>query len=185
MISNQDIKNICIFCGSRTGTDPLFVTKTEQLGQEMAKRGYGLVYGGGNVGLMGAISHAVFNGGASVKGIIPHALSQREVSGVTVGEVEFVEDMHTRKNLMYKLSNAFIALPGGFGTFDELFECLTWIQLGIHAKPVEDASKKGFIDERFVTSIVFSDDPVDLLNRIETAAPVKSVLDWHDVVPKP
>eukprot|EP01133_Synstelium_polycarpum_P006101 gene6101-7068_t len=160
----------------------------------MARRKYNLVYGGGNIGLMGAISETVKLNGGSVKGVIPRALAPKEISGTTVGDVIYVDDMHTRKTVMYSSSDAFIAMPGGIGTFEELFECMTWVQLGIHSKPIgvlnidgyydhlkgllEDAGTKGFVDPTFVQSIIFSDDPIDLLNKIESTPPAKAAIKW-------
>ncbi|EFA84144.1 Conserved hypothetical protein [Heterostelium album PN500] len=188
------IESICVFCGSRPGDSEVFTEVTKKLGEEMNRRKYGLVYGGGNVGLMGTISETIHNGGGRVQGIIPHGLAPKEISGTSMGEVVYVEDMHSRKKIMYERSDAFIALPGGIGTFEELFETLTWIQLGIHSKPVgilnidgyythlqallETSAKRGFIDQKFINSIVFSDDPIDLLNKLETTKPPSSLFKW-------
>ncbi|KAF2075510.1 hypothetical protein CYY_003202 [Polysphondylium violaceum] len=199
-INNNDrqilnkIKNICVFCGSKPGNSASFVEVTKILAKEMADRKYGLVYGGGNIGLMGAVSHGVQDGGGKVKGIIPKSLSPKEISGTTVGDVVYVDDMHSRKQIMYTESDAFIALPGGLGTFEELLECLTWVQLGIHSKPVgilningyydplialfKGSASSGFVDPTFINSIVFSSDPVDLLNQLESKPPPKSLLTW-------
>ncbi|KYQ92246.1 hypothetical protein DLAC_07093 [Tieghemostelium lacteum] len=192
--SKNIIKNICVFCGSRSGNSENFKLKTEQLSKEMTKRGYGLVYGGGNVGLMGSISHGVADNGGNVRGIIPASLSQKEISGTTVGHLEVTSDMHSRKKIMYEGSDAIIALPGGLGTFDELFESLTWIQLGIHSKPVgilnidgyythlieflKHCAQSGFVDQHFIDAIVISDDPVSLLDQMETKTPPQPFIKW-------
>jgi uncharacterized protein (TIGR00730 family) len=130
------IKSICIYCGSGTGHNPLFAQEATVLGRLMAEAGIGLVYGGGNVGLMGTIARAVVAHGGQVTGIIPHFLQKREGQPVEGQETILVDDMHTRKRLMYEYADAFVALPGGIGTLEELVEQLTWAQLGQHQKPV-------------------------------------------------
>lgn len=130
------IKTICIYCGSGTGHNPLFAQEATVLGRLMAEAGIGLVYGGGNVGLMGSVARAVVSHGGQVTGIIPHFLQKREGQPVDGQETILVDDMHTRKRLMYEYADAFVALPGGIGTLEELVEQLTWAQLGQHQKPV-------------------------------------------------
>eukprot|EP01132_Coremiostelium_polycephalum_P009308 gene9308-11409_t len=188
------IKSVCVFCGSRPGNDPVFLEYAKKLGLELSKRGYDLVYGGGNVGLMGEISQTMFDNGSKVKGIIPKSLSPKEISGTTVGELLLVEDMHERKRLMYSEADAFVVLPGGIGTFEELLECLTWIHLGIHSKPIgilnvngyysgllelfTQSSKSGFTDSDFMNSIVISSEPSDLVDELETRPPPKNFIQW-------
>lgn len=125
-----------MFCGSNSGRRKVFSDATLELGNELVKRKIDLVYGGGSVGLMGLISQTVYDGGCHVLGVIPKALMPLEISGPSVGEVRTVTDMHERKALMAQEADAFIALPGGYGTMEELLEIITWAQLGIHRKPV-------------------------------------------------
>uniref|UniRef100_A0A1D1Z8G4 Cytokinin riboside 5'-monophosphate phosphoribohydrolase n=1 Tax=Anthurium amnicola TaxID=1678845 RepID=A0A1D1Z8G4_9ARAE len=127
---------VCVFCGSNSGNRSVFSDAALELGHELVKRRIDLVYGGGSVGLMGLISRTVHDGGCHVLGVIPTALMPLEISGQTVGEVKMVLDMHERKAEMARQSDAFIALPGGYGTMEELLEMITWSQLGIHNKPV-------------------------------------------------
>ncbi|CAK7352906.1 unnamed protein product [Dovyalis caffra] len=129
-------KKVCVFCGSNYGNRQVFSDAAIELGDELVKRKIDLVYGGGSVGLMGLISQKVYDGGCHVLGVIPKALMPLEISGQTVGEVRTVVDMHERKAAMAKEADAFIALPGGYGTMEELLEMITWSQLGIHKKPV-------------------------------------------------
>ncbi|KAL2649401.1 hypothetical protein R1flu_017529 [Riccia fluitans] len=129
-------KRICVFCGSSSGKKTLYKNVALDLGKEMVKRQINLVYGGGSVGLMGQIAETVHEGGGHVIGVIPKALMPQEISGHTVGELRVVSDMHERKAEMARQADAFIALPGGYGTLEELLEMITWVQLGIHDKPV-------------------------------------------------
>jgi uncharacterized protein (TIGR00730 family) len=145
------MKRICVFCGSNSGTDPIYRHTAKTVGHTLAKRGIELVYGGGNVGLMGAIADACLEAGGTAIGIIPEALMGKEVEGRpvdhrTLTRMEVVDSMHTRKARMASLSDGFVALPGGFGTFEELCEILTWSQLGFHGKPVGLLNVKGFYD---------------------------------------
>ncbi|XP_048231353.1 cytokinin riboside 5'-monophosphate phosphoribohydrolase LOG7 isoform X2 [Ricinus communis] len=130
-------KRICVFCGSSAGYKPSFSDAALQLGKELVERKIDLVYGGGSVGLMGLISQTVFNGGCHVLGVIPKALMPHEISGETIGEEKTVADMHQRKKEMARHADAFIALPGGYGTLEELLEIIAWSQLGIHDKPMD------------------------------------------------
>ncbi|XP_059645462.1 cytokinin riboside 5'-monophosphate phosphoribohydrolase LOG8 isoform X2 [Cornus florida] len=129
-------KRVCVFCGSNPGHRKVFSDAAIDLGNELVKRKMDLVYGGGSVGLMGSISQRVYDGGCHVLGVIPKALMPLEISGETVGELKIVSDMHERKAEMAREADAFIALPGGYGTMEELLEMITWSQLGIHKKPV-------------------------------------------------
>src|SRR5574343_1243815 len=135
------MQNICVFCGSSSGHDEVYRAASTALGELLARRGIGLVYGGGNVGLMGIVADACLSAGGRVTGVIPQALMGKEVAGRAVDHsgltrLEVVDSMHTRKARMAELADGFIALPGGLGTFEELFEILTWAQLGFHSKPV-------------------------------------------------
>eukprot|EP00262_Sarcandra_glabra_P012541 TRINITY_DN3258_c0_g1_i1.p1 TRINITY_DN3258_c0_g1~~TRINITY_DN3258_c0_g1_i1.p1 ORF type:complete len:215 (-),score=44.47 TRINITY_DN3258_c0_g1_i1:169-813(-) len=136
IVAQSKFKRVCVFCGSSSGNRTVFSDAALDLGNELVKRKIDLVYGGGSVGLMGLISQTVFDGGCHVLGVIPTALMPLEISGQTVGEVKTVTDMHERKAEMARQSDAFIALPGGYGTMEELLEMITWSQLGIHSKPV-------------------------------------------------
>ncbi len=145
------MNKICVFCGSHAGGRPEYREMAEALGRLLAKRRLELVYGGGNIGLMGIIADACLEAGGSVVGVIPHALVGREVAGravehVGLSRLEIVDSMHTRKARMAELADGFIALPGGFGTFEELFEILTWAQLGFHRKPIGLLDVAGYYD---------------------------------------
>ncbi|OEL21233.1 putative cytokinin riboside 5'-monophosphate phosphoribohydrolase LOGL1 [Dichanthelium oligosanthes] len=137
---------ICVFCGSNPGNRAVFGDAALDLGKELVARGIDLVYGGGSVGLMGLIAQTVLDGGRSVLGVIPRALMPLEISGASVGEVKVVSDMHERKAEMAQQADAFIALPGGYGTMEELLEMITWSQLGIHDKPVGLLNVDGYYD---------------------------------------
>ncbi|XP_047939242.1 cytokinin riboside 5'-monophosphate phosphoribohydrolase LOG8 isoform X1 [Salvia hispanica] len=139
-------KKICVFCGSNPGHRQVFSDAAIDLGNELVKRKINLVYGGGSVGLMGLLSQRVYDGGCHVLGVIPKALVPVEISGETVGEVRIVSDMHERKADMAREAEAFIALPGGYGTMEELLEMITWAQLGIHKKPVGLLNVDGYYD---------------------------------------
>jgi uncharacterized protein (TIGR00730 family) len=138
------IRTICVYCGSGFGSDPVFVQTAAELGRSMAKHGISLVYGGGNVGLMGTVARSVLDSGGYVTGIIPSFLKSREKMLDDVQETIVVEDMHTRKRLMFEKADAFVALPGGIGTLEELVEQMTWAQLGQHTKPILLVSVNGF-----------------------------------------
>jgi len=129
------MRSICVFCGSRPGVRPAYRAAAELLGKTLAERGLELVYGGGNVGLMGVVADACLAAGGKVVGVIPRALMEWEVGHEGLSRLEVVDSMHTRKARMAELADGFIALPGGLGTFEELFEILTWAQLGFHNKP--------------------------------------------------
>ncbi|KAF9112740.1 hypothetical protein BGX27_002875 [Mortierella sp. AM989] len=196
---------ITVFCGSSPGRDPDYIKLAQELGLEMLKRNYGLVYGGGSYGLMGAIAQTIHEGGGKVIGVIPEALKKierPEISDIDnemiFGEEIVVKDMHTRKALMNKLTSAFITLPGGYGTMEELLEVTTWSQLSIHEKPVVLFNMKGYfehllkfiqhsIDEKFVAEwskdvIVAGSTAEEVLNKLEAYTPPKSryALKWND-----
>ena len=135
-----------MFCGSNVGARPAYRRATEELARVLVSRGTGLVYGGGNIGLMGVLADAVLAGGGEVQGVIPRALVAREVAHAGLSRLHVVESMHERKALMADLSDGFIALPGGFGTFEEFCEAVTWSQLGIHKKPCGLLNVEGYFD---------------------------------------
>ena len=138
------IKTVCVYCGSGPGTNPRFVEAAIALGKAFAENGVRLVYGGGSLGLMGAVAKSTLDHGGSVTGIIPEFLTARENALASVQEMIVTPDMHERKRLMFERSDAFVALPGGVGTLEELVEQLTWKQLGRHSKPVLLANVDGF-----------------------------------------
>ena len=183
------IKRICVFCGSNPGTRPAYTEFAQQLGKVIVSHGMGLVYGGGSIGLMGIIADTVLKEKGEVIGVIPHALSSKEFAHTGLTELRLVSSMHERKAMMVELSDAFIAMPGGFGTFDELFEVLTWAQLGLHAKPIGLLNAKGYFDlllkfinqvlaEGFIQEkhrhlIIASNDPEKLLRSLISYKPAK------------
>ncbi|MYZ47471.1 TIGR00730 family Rossman fold protein [Propylenella binzhouense] len=130
------LRSVCVYCGSGRGLDPAFAEAAEQLGRDLAQAGLRLVYGGGAVGLMGILARSALDSGGEVTGIIPHFLQRREQLFEDVTELVVTDDMHQRKMLMFERADAFVALPGGVGTLEELVEQMTWAQLGRHAKPV-------------------------------------------------
>jgi len=140
------MRRLCIFCGSQTGRRPEYARAARAMGQTLATAGIGLVYGGGRVGLMGEVAEATLAAGGEVTGVIPEALAAREVAFTELEDLRVVGSMHERKALMAELSDAFIALPGGLGTLEELFEVWTWGQLGIHGKPFGLLNVDGFFD---------------------------------------
>ena len=140
----SNLKSICVYCGSSDGTDPAMLAAAEALGVAMGEAGLALVYGGGNNGLMGAVARAVLSAGGQVTGIIPDFLRDKERMLDGAQEMIVVPDMHTRKRLMFERADAFVALPGGIGTLEELVEQMTWVQLDRHAKPVVIADIGGF-----------------------------------------
>ncbi|MDP9345862.1 MAG: TIGR00730 family Rossman fold protein [Actinomycetota bacterium] len=139
-----DLRSICVFCGSNPGTDPAFVAAARAVGEGLAARDIGVVYGGGRVGMMGALADGARGAGGRVTGVIPRDLMAREIGHTGLDDLRVVGSMHERKALMAELSDAFIALPGGIGTLEELFEVYTWAQLGIHAKPIGLLDVAGF-----------------------------------------
>jgi uncharacterized protein (TIGR00730 family) len=139
-----DMKRVCVYCGSRAGSDPRFADKAAKFGTRLAREQLTLVYGGGNVGLMGVLADAALASGGEVIGVIPRQLVQWEVAHQGLTRLDVVESMHERKARMFDLSDAFVALPGGFGTLDEMFEMLTWRQLGFGDKPCALLDVDGF-----------------------------------------
>ena len=140
----SEIKTVCVYCGSGPGTNPRFIEAATAFGKDLAENGVGLVYGGGSIGLMGAVARSTLDHGGTVTGIIPDFLTRREHAMGGAQELIVTHDMHERKRLMFERSDAFVALPGGIGTLEELVEQLTWKQLGRHAKPVLLANIDGF-----------------------------------------
>lgn len=181
---------ICVFCGSNLGTRPAYRAATEQLASVLVQRGIELVYGGGNIGLMGVLADTMLAGGGKVIGVIPESLMAREVGHRGLTELRVVSSMHERKALMSDLSDAFIALPGGFGTFEEFCEIVTWSQLGIHAKPCGLLNVNGYYDpllqlfdnavrERFLhpdsrVLVLDADEPEALLEKMDRFAPART-----------
>jgi uncharacterized protein (TIGR00730 family) len=151
------IRSVCVFCGSSAGSDPRFAQAASELGALLASEGITLVYGGGHVGLMGILADAVLANGGKVIGVIPRALWDREVGHRSLTELHVVETMHERKAMMASLADAFVALPGGLGTLEEVFEVWTWAQLGIHDKPVGFLDVEGF----YAPLLAFLDGAVD------------------------
>ncbi|KAG6596603.1 cytokinin riboside 5'-monophosphate phosphoribohydrolase LOG7-like [Cucurbita moschata] len=199
--TKSKFKRICVFCGSSSGNKPTYQSAAVELAKELVERRIDLVYGGGSVGLMGLVSRAVHDGGRHVLGIIPRTLMPVEITGGTVGEVKPVSDMHQRKAEMARQADAFIALPGGYGTLEELLEVITWAQLGIHRKPVGLLNVDGYynsllsfidktVDEGFVSPtarriIVSAPTAKLLVQQLEEYEPkydeIISQLVWEDV----
>jgi uncharacterized protein (TIGR00730 family) len=181
------MQRICVYCGSSLGSFPLYANTAEELGKLLVKHNYELVYGGGAAGTMGAVADAVMLAGGTVYGIIPEGLFGREVVHRGITHLEVVDSMHSRKARMAELADAFITLPGGIGTLEELFETLSWAQLGIHQKPVGLLNLNGFYDEllRFLDYVVkqgfirpvhrnlliVESDPEKLLERLNEFRP--------------
>ena len=140
------MQRICVFCGSQVGVNGLYQQAATVLGQLLVRHGYGLVYGGGHVGLMGVIADAVLASGGEVIGVIPESMVARELAHMGLTQLQVVPGMHARKARMAELADAFIALPGGYGTFEELFEVITWAQLGMHRKPIGLLNVAGYFN---------------------------------------
>jgi uncharacterized protein (TIGR00730 family) len=199
-MNKRTIKRICVFCGSSLGARTTYGAQAQVLGQTLAAHGIGLVYGGGGIGVMGATAEAAIKGGGEVIGVIPYALATKEralaadVAGV---EMRVVNTMHERKAMMVQLSDAFIALPGGFGTFEELLEIITWGQLGIHQKPIgvlnvagyydpllamiDRAIEEGFIQSRYRGLLVVASEIDDLLAKLFNYEPLESIVQWIEM----
>jgi uncharacterized protein (TIGR00730 family) len=178
--------SLCVFCGSSTGSDPLFAAAARAFGTALARRGTTLIYGGGHVGLMGVVADAVLAGNGRVIGVIPEKLAERELAHTKLSELIVLGTMHERKAKMASLAEAFVALPGGLGTLDELFEIWTWAQLGFHDKPIgllnvggfftpllaltEHMARSGFVRPQHLELVLADDDGERLLARLETRA---------------
>lgn len=188
------MKRICVFCGSSTGARTAYVDAARLVAAELVRRKLGLVYGGGAVGLMGALADAMLAGGGEVIGVIPGPLVSRELAHAGVTEMRVVDSMHERKATMASLVDGFIALPGGLGTLEETLEILTWAQLGIHRKPIgvlnvegyydallrllTHAVREGFVRPEYFGLLLFGDTPAELLDRFATWQPPASVRAW-------
>jgi uncharacterized protein (TIGR00730 family) len=181
MSNNQNkIKSVAVFCGSKTGTNPLFIEHSKQLGKLLAQQNITLIYGAGSVGIMGAVANAALENGGEVVGIIPQLLVDWEQQHNGITQLIVVDDMHTRKKLLYQKSEAVIILPGGNGTLDELFEILTWNTLKIHEKKVyilntdgfynhiinhfETMYQQGFLYDNWNSKIAVCNTPQDIIN---------------------
>jgi len=179
----RTFQRLCVFCGSSHGSNPAYAEAAKNLGGELARRGIALVYGGGNVGLMGVVADGVLAAGGQVIGVIPEALMAKELGHKGIQDLRVVKTMHERKAMMAELSDGFIAMPGGIGTFEEFFEIATWAQLGFHAKPCALLNVNGFydpllrlvdhaIEERFVKAsqrqiLIVESEINALLHRME------------------
>lgn len=179
-IMNSLLKNICVYCGSSHGRNPDYTEAARQLGKAMAGAEIGLVYGGGSIGLMGEIARTVLDNGGYVTGIIPEFLSNREIMLTDVQELIITHSMHERKQVMFERSDAFVALPGGIGTLEELVEQLTWSQLGQHTKPVILADVNNFWSP-FLTLIDHMRREAFIQSEYEVH--LTAVKDVKDVVP--
>ena len=185
--------SICVYCGSRFGDSASFVTAAQEMGEAIARRGARLVYGGGRVGLMGIVADAALAAGGRVVGVIPEALMQREVGHSRLTELLVVRSMHERKQAMAERADAFVALPGGIGTLEELYEVWSWQQLGYHDKPVAllnvdgyydpliefmgQSVRRGFVSEEQHRALLVDTDVHQLLDRVAAAAADASALD--------
>lgn len=188
--------SVAVYCGSNAGTDPAFAEAAASFGRVLARRGVRLVYGGGHVGLMGAVADAVLAGGGEAHGVITRALVAREVAHRGLTSLRVTETMHERKAAMADAADAFVMLPGGFGTFDEFFEALTWTQLGIHVKPcgildvggffdplralLDGGVASGFVHPAHRDMVVIDSDLDRLLDRLAAWTPVTGVSKWLD-----
>lgn len=181
------MKRICVFCGSNAGVRPEYAEAAREMGKALASRLIGLVYGGGRVGLMGILADQVLEAGGEVIGVIPAALDEREIAHRELTELRVVNSMHERKAMMAELSDGFIALPGGYGTFEEFCEVLTWAQLGFQHKPCavlnvkgfydplmtlfDDAVREGFLRPQHRKLVLEGTNPGELLDRLATYTP--------------
>jgi uncharacterized protein (TIGR00730 family) len=177
------VQRVCVFCGASSGRSPAYAAAARAFGAAAVGRGLGVVYGGGRVGLMGAVADGALAAGGEVVGVIPRSLVDRELAHGGLTELHVVSSLHERKALMAELADAFVALPGGFGTLDELLEQLTWSQLGLHAKPIglldvdeywrplialaRQATEEGFVREADLAAIAVAADADGLLDRLE------------------
>ncbi|HYH79250.1 MAG TPA: TIGR00730 family Rossman fold protein [Longimicrobium sp.] len=186
-MSEGKLRRVCVFCGSNAGRRPEYAEAAREMGRVLAERGLGLVYGGGNVGLMGEVADTVLAAGGEVVGVIPEALMAREVGHAGLTQLHVVKTMHERKAMMADLCDGFVALPGGFGTFEEFCEVLTWSQLGFHPKPCgllnvagyydtllalfDHATAEGFVPEKHRALVIEEADPRRLLDRFAAFTP--------------
>jgi uncharacterized protein (TIGR00730 family) len=177
-------KNICVYCGSSAGKKPEYAIAAKALGKALSERGIGLVYGGAAVGIMGVVADAVLEAGGQAIGVIPKSLAVKELAHENLSELHVVASMHDRKAMMAELSDGFIALPGGWGTLEEIFEILTWAQLGFHEKPcgllnveayyngligfLDNAFEQQFVNELYRPILMTANEPVALLEQFAT-----------------
>lgn len=178
------MQHLCIFCGSKQGNSPIYRETAVRVAKQLAQNNIALIFGGGKVGLMGVLADTVLEYGGKVQGVIPEGLMTEEVAHTGLTELHVVPTMHQRKELMYKLSDGFVAIPGGFGTLDEFFEILTWSQIGLHKKPIGFLNingffnhliahfnliiQEGFVDKTLVDRIVIEEDETLLLKRLSS-----------------
>ena len=197
MPSLAQMKRLCIYCGSSPGSRPEYAAAANLCGQTLAQRGIGIVYGGGNTGMMGKVANAALAAGGEVIGVIPHHLADKELAHTSATQIIRVNSMHERKQMMADLSDGFIILPGGIGTLEELFETYTWLQLGLHNKPIGILNVAGFFDhmlalldhmvaDRFLKAdhramLVVDDDMEGLLERM-SAFVAPDANKWLDTV---
>jgi len=194
------IRQVCVFAGSSPGADRAYATTARALGTALARRGISLIYGGASVGLMGILADAALAAGGRVVGILPRGLFRREVAHAGLSELRQVASMHERKAQMADLADAFIALPGGYGTFDELFEVVTWAQIGLHNKPiglldvdgyfdpllalVHHAADSGFVPPDHTHLLLHETDPAALLHRFAAYTPPHLAQKWAELPPE-
>ena len=181
------MRRVCVFCGSSAGCDPRYAEQAAALARELVSRGMGVVFGGGSVGLMGVLADELLASGGAVTGVIPHGLAARELAHRGVADMRVVPTMHARKALMAELADSFVALPGGMGTLEELFEIVTWSQLGIHRKPIgvlnvagyydplvallDHAVAGGFVPPQSRGLVIVDEEPARLLDRMAAHEP--------------
>jgi len=202
------LQSVCVYCGSSPGRSPDYLRTAKDLGAEFGRRGLTLVYGGSGVGLMGEVARSAIEAGGRVVGVIPQALVEQKIAFEGLAELRVVKDMHERKAVMAELSDGFIALPGGYGTYEEFFEALTWLQLGIHTKPCGLLNVNGYydkllefldhaVDELFIHKphrdlILSSDQPGSLVDQFLNYQPVRinktewvhQMADWKQAHPE-
>lgn len=190
----RTMSSVCVFCGAKMGNQTIYAEMARRLGEEIAQRQLTLIYGGGNIGLMGMIAGTAFARGSSVISVIPRSLMQYEGVDSSIGELIVVDTLLERKAIMAEKSDAFITMPGGFGTFDELFEMVTWNQLGVHAKPVglyniagyydpllqmiDHAISEEFIRPRHRQLLIADDDPAILFDKLAKEEIPESLVKW-------
>lgn len=190
------MKSVAVYCGARHGVRPVYTEAARALGRLLAERDLTLVYGGGHVGLMGELAESCLAAGGKVVGVIPDFMVQKELALTGLSELYIVDSMHERKAMMAERADAYIAMPGGFGTFEELFEVLTWRQIGLHAKPVGllnmagyydplrefigKVEAEGFVHARDAAMVRWADTPADLLQQLQSA-PADILHDWHRI----
>ena len=194
----MDLRRVCVFCGSSMGTRPAYAQAARNLGEELARRGLGLVYGGAHVGLMGVLADSCRAAGGEVIGVIPGSLVDAEVAHTGLDDLRVVGTMHERKALMSELADGFVALPGGFGTMDELCEAITWSQLGLHPVPkpcgvldvagffaplvalFDGAAAEGFMRVEHRDLVLVEDEPAALLDALAAWTPPPPTRKWVD-----